>query len=102
MREGAAAAGEGLLQTRNRQKITFAPRCASPVAHDVARHEARHGGDQRAGVVVLRARKDVLGAAVLDERAMPHHGHPVGDLGHHAEVVGDEHDGGAVPAPAAP
>ena len=62
----------------------------------MARHQARHGGDQGARVVVLRAREDVFGAAVLDQHSVPHHGDPVGDLGDHAEVVGDEHDGGAV------
>ncbi len=96
MREGAAAARVGLLQVRHRQEVASRRR-RLPVAHDVARNQARHGGDQRAGVVVLRAREDVLDATMLDQHAVPHHGHAVGNLGHHAEVVGDEHDGGAVP-----
>ena len=34
----------------------------------------------------------VVDVALLDDLAEVHHRHPVGDLGHHAEVVGDEHD----------
>ena len=97
MRECAAAPGEGLFQPGHRQEDAVRQLGDCAVAHDVARNQARHGGDQRARVVVLRAGEDIFGAAVLDQHAMPHHGHPVGDLGHHAEVVGDEHDGGAVP-----
>ena len=35
--------------------------------------------------------EDVLGRAFLDLLAAQHHDHPVGDLGDHAHVVGDEH-----------
>ena len=57
---------------------------------------------KRAGIGMLRTHKDVLCLSMLNERAMPHHGHPIGNFGYHAEVMGDEHNGGAVPAPAAP
>ena len=40
--------------------------------------------------------------ARLDDAAGVHHQHPVGDLGHHAHVVGDEHDRRAVLAPQPP
>jgi hypothetical protein len=36
--------------------------------------------------------------AGLDDPARLHHHHAVGDLGHHAEVVGDEQNAGAAPA----
>ncbi len=35
------------------------------------------------------------GRGLLDLAAGIHHHHPVGDLRHHAEIVGDQHDGGA-------
>ncbi len=50
-----------------------------------------HGGDQLAGVGVLRAVEDLVGGADLHAPALLHDGHPVGDLGDHAEVMGDEH-----------
>ena len=52
------------------------------------------GGDrieQTAGVLVLRVGEHRGRAAALDHPALAHDDHLVGDLGHHAEVVGDEH-----------
>ena len=39
---------------------------------------------------VLRVGEDVLGRPGLDNLALGHHAHPVGDLAHDAKVVGDE------------
>jgi hypothetical protein len=39
---------------------------------------------------VLGAGEDVLDRALLDGLAGEHHHHPLGDLGHHPHVVGDE------------
>lgn len=44
-------------------------------------------------------REDVQDVAGLHDPAAVHDGDPVGGLGHHAEVVGDEDDGHAVPLP---
>ncbi|CUJ66849.1 Uncharacterised protein [Achromobacter ruhlandii] len=52
--------------------------------------QARHGRQQGAGVGMLRPREDVVGTALLDLVAAIHHQHPVGHLGHHAHVMGDE------------
>ena len=57
--------------------------------------QARHGGEQRAGIGMLRRGEDVAHRRLLHLLALPHHHHVVGHLGHHAHVVGDEDDGGA-------
>ena len=44
-----------------------------------------------AGVVV-----DLIGGADLHDVTCVHDGHPVGDVGHHAQIVGDEDDGQVV------
>ena len=41
-----------------------------------------------AGIVV-----DLVGGADLHDVARVHHGYPVGNVGHHAQIVGDEQDG---------
>jgi hypothetical protein len=50
----------------------------------------RLGGEQRAGVGMLRRGEDLARPALLDDLALGHHADPVGDLAHDAEVVGDE------------
>jgi hypothetical protein len=57
--------------------------------------QARHGGQERAGIGVLRGGEDVAHPGLLHLLALPHHHHVVGHLGHHAHVVGDEDHGGA-------
>ena len=57
--------------------------------------ERRDGGDQGAGVGVLRVVEDGVGRALLDDDAALHDGDVVGDFCHHAEIMGDEQDGGA-------
>ena len=51
----------------------------------------RHGRDEAPGVGVLRAPEDLLRRAVLDEPPPVHHRDPVGDVGDHPHVVGDDH-----------
>ena len=50
----------------------------------------RHRGEQRLGVRVHRAAVDLVLVAELHHAAQVHHGHAVGDVAHHREVVGDE------------
>ncbi len=50
----------------------------------------RLGGEQMAGVVMLRVGEDFLGRPGLDDLALGHHADAVGDLADDAEVVGDE------------
>ena len=90
----AAAPGEGLFQPGDREEVALS---RLGLAHGVARNEARHSGDQSAGVVVLRAGKNFVRASVLDQHSLPHDGNAIGNFRHHAEIVGDEHDGSAVP-----
>ena len=47
---------------------------------------------QPAGVGMLGPSKDRLRSSGLDDPPGIHHGHPISAAGHHAEVVGDEHN----------
>ena len=58
--------------------------------------DRRHRGDQHLGVGLLRARQDLLGRAHLHQLAPAQHGDAMGDLGDHAEIVGDEQHAGAL------
>ena len=61
-----------------------------------ARVGHRHRRQQRLGVRVRRAgRRCSSAGADLDDLAEVHHRHPVGDVAHHRQVVGDEHVGQA-------
>ncbi len=62
----------------------------------VARMDRGHGGDQHAGVVVFRPRQQFGLGLHFHQGAGLEHGDPIGDLGDHAEVVGDEQHAGAV------
>ena len=62
-----------------------------------ARRQARHRRDQRLGVLLARRIEDRVRGADLHQLAVLHHRDLIGDLRHHAEVVRDEHDTGAVP-----
>ena len=42
---------------------------------------------------MLRVVEQGVEGGVLDDLAGVHHRDAVGDLGHHPEIVGDEHDG---------
>ena len=53
--------------------------------------ELGHGGQELAGVGVLGGAEEPPDRPLLDLLAAPHDDHPVGDLGHHPHVVGDEH-----------
>jgi hypothetical protein len=50
----------------------------------------RLGGEERAGVGVLRTREDLGRRTRLDDQALLHHRNAVGDPAHDVEVVGDE------------
>ena len=55
----------------------------------------RDAVEQTGGVGVVRLPfKHRLHRAALHHPARVHHGHGVAELGHHTQVVGDEHDGG--------
>ena len=54
------------------------------------------------GIGMLRVVEDRVDRPLLDDPAELHDGDLVGDLGHHAHVVGDEHHRHAVAASAAP
>ncbi len=62
----------------------------SGVVRDRIRAAGGLGGEQHPGVGVLRGGEDLRGRAGLDDLALLHHRHPVGDAAHDAEVVGDE------------
>ena len=55
--------------------------------------QVRDRGQQRLGVFVLRVVEDLRGRPGLHDEALAHDGDPVGEVGHHAHVVGDEHNG---------
>ena len=59
--------------------------------------EGGHRGEERQRVGVLRVGEQGGDGGLLHDAAGVHDGDVVGDLGHHAEVVGDEQDGGAGP-----
>jgi peptide/nickel transport system ATP-binding protein len=50
----------------------------------------RNRAHQGAGVGMAGIADHLVGAAQLDDLAEIHHGHPVGNVPHHREVVGDE------------
>ena len=52
--------------------------------------QARHGGKERLRIGVLRRVEDVDGLPFLDNFAVAHDGHAVGNLGDHAHVVRNE------------
>ena len=68
------------------------------IARALVGGKARHRGDQHPRVVVARRGEHLARRADLDHAAPLHHRDAVGDLGDHAEVVGDEQHGGRVPA----
>lgn len=51
------------------------------------------GREQRLGVGVVGAAKDGLHPANLDQLPTVHHPHPVGEVAHHRQIVGDEQIG---------
>ena len=52
-----------------------------------------HGGHECPGVGVGRLGKDLIGRPLLDDLAQVHDGHPVADVMHDAQVVGDKEIG---------
>ncbi len=58
-----------------------------------ARLHLRHGGDQRAGIGVLRVPEQLRRRTPLDDAALVEHHDLVAQMAHHREVVADEHVG---------
>lgn len=52
--------------------------------------ERRRGRQECLGVGVTRRAEDLVGRALLEDRAEIHHHHPVGQASHRSEVVGDQ------------
>src|SRR5689334_21019256 len=67
-------------------------RVAGELAPFALRLRLRHGDgrQQRLRVRVQRAREDLFGIRLFDDLAEVHHGHAVGDVFNHREVVRDE------------
>ena len=63
--------------------------------------EPRDRAQQPPGVGMPRVVEDLVQRALLDDAARVHHQHAVGDLGDHAEVVGDQDDRQSRAPPAA-
>ncbi len=57
--------------------------------------EARHGGQQSLRVSLTGRKEDFAHRPLFDLTAVVQQRHPVRHLGHHAHVMGDQHDGGA-------
>ena len=55
--------------------------------------QVRHRCQQRLCVRVLRVVEDLSRGSGLHDQALAHHGDPVGQVRHHAHVVGDQDDG---------
>jgi hypothetical protein len=67
------------------------------MASCVPRIELGRGGEEGRRVGVGRAREQPLGRADLDDRAEIHHGHPMRQVAHHAQIMGNEQDREAEP-----
>ena len=81
----ATAAAVGLAQLVDHQQ-----RLPLGCGGNCRRPAVRNRCDQPLGVVVLRIAQHLLRRAALDHPTELHHRHLVGDLSHHAEVMGDE------------
>jgi hypothetical protein len=60
------------------------------------RRHRGHRADQHLRVGVPRVPQNLRRRALLDDPALAHHHDAVGDLGHHAKIMGDEQDARAV------
>ena len=87
--EQATAAAVGLHQALDLQDRRFVGRLQR---NAVLAGQVRNGRDKAPGIGMAGRLQDLFGAALLDDVALLHHHDAVGDLGHHPEVVGDEHD----------
>ena len=86
-----SAAGSGSPRAGRRATVA-APR--SPAAARDAGGRAGDRAEQSPGVGVLGVVEDLVERPLLDDPPGVHHRDPVGDVGHHAEVVGHEDHGG--------
>ena len=55
-----------------------------------ARREFRHSSDQRLRIRMLRGAKNLISGAGFNDQSVLHHGHPIRDISHNAEVMSDE------------
>lgn len=55
----------------------------------------RYGGQQFAGVLLLRIEEDFVGVAVFDNPARLHHRNAIGEVADDGQVMGDEEHGQA-------
>ena len=62
------------------------------------RRHARHRGQQHPGVVLAGIAQHFLAGALLHDAAHLHHHDAIGDLGDHAEIMGDEQHAGLLAA----
>lgn len=83
--EQAAAGVIGFLQVAH-----FQCRCLLD-GHRLRHQPCRDRFEQAFGIVVLRVLQHFGRRAAFDDFAVAHDDHAVGNLGHHAKVVGDEH-----------
>ncbi|SKU73849.1 Uncharacterised protein [Mycobacteroides abscessus subsp. abscessus] len=56
--------------------------------------QVRHRGQQLPGVRLLSPMENTLGITLLNDLTVLHHHDPVGHIGHHAHIVGDQDDAG--------
>ena len=91
---GKDAAGNALLQAWHGARNLGEPRRRSFKRGA----ELWHRAEQALRVGMPWAAEQLADRRLLDLAAGIHHHHALGDLRHHAEIVGDENDGGADPA----
>ena len=78
---------------RSLRRRDLGPRRADRGQPLVRRHvEARHGPEERLEIGVAGGAHHRIARPGLDERAAIQHRHVVGDVGDHAEIVGDQQD----------
>src|SRR6478672_5141651 len=87
-REDRAARGEvaALRRLQRRRQVALQDDSFAGAFQDGVRD--RNRGEQRTGIGVARIVEDAVYVADFDDLAQVHHGHPVGDVPHHGQVVG--------------
>jgi hypothetical protein len=97
-REGPAAAAGSVVdvdavELQGRRAGVSRLEALGVLRRDVVRvGQPQHRGQQGPGVGLARPDEQCARLAGLDDVARLQHHHPVGDLGDHAHVVGDQHD----------
>ena len=83
---------DALLQARHHARDLGEPASAVPRQRGA---ELRHRAEQALRVGVARGAEELADRRLLHLAARVHDHDALGDLGHHAEIVRDQHDGGA-------